>query len=1030
MKQNYHMKKKFLLICITAFTLHSVFSQEKYGHVTPQTAEFIKHGSFPVSLYTGKINISIPVYNYKDPDFDIPVSISYGSDGFQPMKHSGFVGHDWMLNAGGCITREVYNMPDEYKKTTNLEANYPNGFLIQSRSELYNKNAVFNFHNSVGIINNQGEFSLKDGAGVTDNYDYMPDMFTFNFNGNSGNFIIGNDGEVKVISEQYLKVDLSGVQGYTPKTIKYLSLTNTTNNQEISEIKITDMKGYQYFFGGNLNAVEYNIAIHTGPNGENANNSANVQLTPAIMAWHLTKIIAPNGRIANLDYTPHQTGSELTESDPIWMFKKYFTNVEINAGGSTPLSGTFSTYRFRQSATKSVVLKEIRVDDVNFKLFFNKSAEQKRLYYSGDDFCNHNYQLDSITATIDNAIISNCKLTYDYIGGNTTWGRRFLKEVVRFDGGKYQFDYNDTGTFPSTDELILGTVDDYGYWKTNNQLGMIESVVYPTGGKSEFEFEPHNYGIRRIYEFFGSSMGNLLSHKIENLTSATLTGGVRIKKIKNFINNIQQDEKLFNYTTDFIFEDDLPTVYENGNVINGNPPSGNACLNFNYNQISGLMESEECEHRILDTLTLIPLQKIKSAQAIKKSTGILHSNWILVYMLNGTSRIVKGDRSQNYNIVEPHIGYSQVTEISRNLQTNKRQYVVNEFSDYVDNSDQKATSLLNINESDFKYVFTSQHAYSSMSHKRGKLVKSRLFSSEFDIKQESARYYENIGYTGNLIIDPGSQIDDSVDYIVTLQNFLNYSIARKIFIQPANLIDKLSIDYFENSHIQKQSTYEYDNFFRLIRESEKSSNGNWQYKQYKYADNILSLPYNQSNPYAQGCNLLKNKHMLGVPVESITGITEDTVDKVTGASVVLYKPVGTVPTPSSKLELNIKHPVSNYVSLNLNGDSLQYDSRMKTIASFEFNQLLRMTKISVEGELPLFYTWDSKNLYPIKEVQGDMETNYTYKSLVGMSSKTDPRGFKTNYEYDNANRLINIYIIENGEKKILQHFYYKNANQQ
>lgn len=1020
------MKKKLFLTCVTVFTIFSIFSQEKYGHVTPQTAEFIKHGSFPVSLYTGKINISIPVYHYKDPDFDIPVSISYGSDGFQPMKHSGFVGHDWILNAGGCITREVYNMPDEYKKTTNLEANYPNGFLIQTRAELYDKNAVFNYQSSVGIVNSQGGFSLKDGSGYTDNYDYMPDMFTFNFNGNSGNFIIGNDGQVRVISEQYLKVDLSGVQGFTPETKKYLSLTNTSNNQEISEIKITDMKGYQYFFGGNLNAVEYNIGVETGVNGENADNSNNYQLTPAIMAWHLTKIIAPNGRIANFDYTPHQSGTEITKNDPIWMFKKYITNIEINAGGSSTSSVTLSTFRFRQSATKSVVMKEIRVDDVNFKLTFNKSLEQKKLYYSGVDFCNHNYQLNSVTATIDNTIISNCTLNYDYVGGNNYWGRRFLKEVIRFDGGKYQFNYNDNGTFPSTDELFLGTLDDYGYWKANNQLGMIKSIIYPTGGKSEFEFEPHDYGLRRIYEL----SNNKFSHNVENMSTATLSGGVRIKKIKNFINNIQQDEKLYNYTTDFTYENTLPTVDENGNNYNGNPPAGNECLNFNYNQITGLMESELCEDSIIELGTLLPKQRTPSSNSVK-STGILHSNWILVNMLNGNSYLVKGDRSQNYNIAEPHIGYSQISEITKNLVTNEKTYAVNEFSDYVNQMDQEAKNLLNTSEIDLNYVFRYQHAYSSMSHKRGKLLNINKYSTDIQLKQNIQNSYANVNTNLNLIFEPGSQIAnaDSVEYIVTLHNFWNFSIARKIFIQPVNLISEFRLDIFENSTIQKQTTYEYDNLFRLFRESEKSSNGNWLYKQYKYADNILGAPYNQSNPYALGCNLLKNKHMLGVPIETITGITEGTVDKVTGASVVMYKPVGSVPAPSAKLELNIKHPVSDYVSINLNSDTLQYDNRMKSIAGFEFNQLLRMTKISVEGELPLFYTWDSKNLYPIKEIQGDMETNYTYKPLVGMSSKTDPRGFKTYYEYDGANRLKNIFIIENGEKKILQHFYYKYANQ-
>ena len=51
-------------------------------------------------------------------------------------------------------------------------------------------------------------------------------------------------------------------------------------------------------------------------------------------------------------------------------------------------------------------------------------------------------------------------------------------------------------------------------------------------------------------------------------------------------------------------------------------------------------------------------------------------------------------------------------------------------------------------------------------------------------------------------------------------------------------------------------------------------------------------------------------------------------------------------------------------------------------------------------------------------------TTYTYKPLVGMTSVTDPRGVTTYYEYDDFGRLKATYIMENGEKKILQVYDY------
>jgi len=200
----------YLILSVLIFSFQ-LSAQGKYGHVTPQTADFMKYGNTPVSLYTGQIDLSIPIYRIKDPDFNIPVSITYNSEGFQPQKHSGFVGHDWYLNVGGCITREVNNQPDDQIK--NQGVLLCNGFLIQSRLKTFDKNSVFNF--SVGLANLYGGFKFNDPL-FSDDYDYMPDVFSFNFLGHSGKFLIGNDGLPKLVSNEYFKVDMSGVLGQQP----------------------------------------------------------------------------------------------------------------------------------------------------------------------------------------------------------------------------------------------------------------------------------------------------------------------------------------------------------------------------------------------------------------------------------------------------------------------------------------------------------------------------------------------------------------------------------------------------------------------------------------------------------------------------------------------------------------------------------------------------------------------------------------------------------------------------------------------
>ena len=56
-------------------------------------------------------------------------------------------------------------------------------------------------------------------------------------------------------------------------------------------------------------------------------------------------------------------------------------------------------------------------------------------------------------------------------------------------------------------------------------------------------------------------------------------------------------------------------------------------------------------------------------------------------------------------------------------------------------------------------------------------------------------------------------------------------------------------------------------------------------------------------------------------------------------------------------------------------------------------------------------------------------TTYTYKPLVGMESMTDPRGVTTYYGYDSFNRLKEIYLMENGKKKVVEAYDYNYRNQ-
>ena len=69
--------------------------------------QLTRQGNLSPSLYTGAMQWTLPLYTYKDPDFELPIALEYFYDGFKPREATGSVGLGWALNAGGVITRAV-----------------------------------------------------------------------------------------------------------------------------------------------------------------------------------------------------------------------------------------------------------------------------------------------------------------------------------------------------------------------------------------------------------------------------------------------------------------------------------------------------------------------------------------------------------------------------------------------------------------------------------------------------------------------------------------------------------------------------------------------------------------------------------------------------------------------------------------------------------------------------------------------------------------------------------------------------------
>ncbi len=235
---------------------------------------------------------------------------------------------------------------------------------------------------------------------------------------------------------------------------------------------------------------------------------------------------------------------------------------------------------------------------------------------------------------------------------------------------------------------------------------------------------------------------------------------------------------------------------------------------------------------------------------------------------------------------------------------------------------------------------------------------------------------------------------------------------------------------------------------------------------------------------------MKNAHIINKPVEKVSYIKDKLTNSyyVTGGEVYTYKTGAQVGQLDCVYKLELKNPVllslfkfsnrgtagemphanNSYGTFSVS----QLDSRYspvpeKKVVSYDSNNNPR--ELMFKNNLIVTYLWSYNNQYPIAEIKNatysevvgalsgitpeqlgsasepDMAkvealrhhpgllkaqvTTYTYKPLVGILTATDPRGVTTHYEYDTLNRLMQTYIIENGEKKILQKYDYHYANQ-
>jgi hypothetical protein len=270
--------KKLIILLSLFISVASLYAQNplKINVIppSPNAASLGKYGDIPISLHTGVPNISIPIYEVRNKDLSLPISLSYHSSGIRVAETASWVGLGWALNAGGMITRTVQHLPDEGRSSgTNNPAGtgyYDFGYTLPPDIIINNPN-----YNSLELYDKY----KKAAQGLNDS---EPDIFSYSLNGYSGKFMFDQSKNPVFFPEEDIKV-----------AVNY----NTTNqpNKRFISFTLTTPDGTKYYFGEN-NAKEYTSSL------SNYFSTFSGDFDYVCSSWYLTKIESVNGDIITLEY--------------------------------------------------------------------------------------------------------------------------------------------------------------------------------------------------------------------------------------------------------------------------------------------------------------------------------------------------------------------------------------------------------------------------------------------------------------------------------------------------------------------------------------------------------------------------------------------------------------------------------------------------------------------------------------------------------------------------------------------------------
>ncbi|WP_443946583.1 hypothetical protein ACJVDH_05590 [Pedobacter sp. AW1-32] len=577
-----------LIIAMTFILFVRTQAQTVNMPPTPDAASLVNNVDRPISRYTGTPQIDLPIWSIGLKTFNLPIGLSYNAVGVKVEEEASNVGLNWSLNATFVITRAVKDIPDDYNKGGEITGRQDRPFDTTPSSEHprlgrfwsgkygllkdfddSNTDASYVYNSIRNIKANYGSF-LLDGRN-----DLEPDVFYFSILGKSGKFVFDVDGNIqKILMLPYQDINISH---------------KLNSEGEIVAFEITDNDGTRYIFDQverleRITAsVQYPKSSSPDGNGNFPERTEMTAITRYNSSWYVSQIISPTHEEIKFTYAdesldqfdrPNSTG--VTGK---WINgSTYNTVIADNSGRNKSTSKKRLTKIETEDETVNFIASELRKDtelpsfaitsiqvierttgqmikgfNLTYDYFQSPLAEPLNgmsnvfVPLTGSEHPSYyrRLRLDRLQEISENGVQNPHLFIYDesaplpnrfsyqqdiwgYFNGASSNQNLFPTLFIypKYLGNERFRVYPICNVYPYNDNSVLpGANRMVDILKI--KVGSLTSIIYPTGGHSDFEFESNQF-------LFDGCVYN--------------GGGIRIKSVKNYVSSdANEPSKITNY---------------------------------------------------------------------------------------------------------------------------------------------------------------------------------------------------------------------------------------------------------------------------------------------------------------------------------------------------------------------------------------------------------------------------------------------------------------------------------------------------